>query len=134
VGAYTEARVNFPGSGANIDNWPAWWVCGPDWPAAGENDIAEGLGQLAVSYHSPSGANPNGDVIAGNWANAFHVYGVLRQASSSQVYYDGQMVASYPTDDNGAPESLIFDIMGGYGATVYGTGSQVLVDYARAWQ
>ena len=27
-----------------IYNWPAWWVSGPSWPAAGENDIADGLG------------------------------------------------------------------------------------------
>jgi hypothetical protein len=133
VGGYTEARVNFPGSGTAIDNWPAWWTSGPGWPAGGEHDIAEGLGKLTVTYHSPSGAHGQGSP-AGTWSNAFHVYGLYRQATSAKVYYDGQQVASYSTDDNGAPESLLVDVMDGYGQAVYGAGSQVLVDYIRAWQ
>ncbi len=114
VGGYTEARVNFPGSGTAIDNWPAWWTSGPGWPAGGEHDIAEGLGKLTVTYHSPSGAHGQGSP-AGTWSNAFHVYGLYRQATSAKVYYDGQEVASYSTDDNGAPESLLVDVMDGYG-------------------
>lgn len=133
VGAYTEARVNFPGSGMAIYNWPAWWTSGPGWPAAGEHDIAEGLGPLTVTYHSPSGAHGQGSP-AGSWANSFHVYGLYRKASSAEVYYDGKMVASYATDDDGAPQSLFFDVMDGYGMPVYGAGSKVLVDYVRAWQ
>jgi hypothetical protein len=133
VGGYTEARVSFPGSGTTIDNWPAWWTSGPGWPAGGEHDIAEGLGALTVTYHSPSGAHGQGSP-AGTWSNAFHVYGLYRQSTSAQVYYDGKQVASYSTDDNGASESLIVDVMNGYGPAVYGVGSQVLVDYIRAWQ
>jgi hypothetical protein len=133
VGGYTEARVNFPGSSAGVYNWPAWWTSGPGWPAGGENDIAEGLGKLTITYHSPSGAHPGGSP-AGTWQNGFHVYGLLRLASSAQVFYDGQMVASYATDDNGSPESLLFDVMDGWGPPSYGDGSQVLVDYVRAWQ
>jgi hypothetical protein len=133
VGGYTEARVQFAGSGMTIDNWPAWWTSGPSWPAGGEHDIAEGLGPLTVTYHSPSGSHPGG-VPQGNWADGFHVYGLLRQAGSAEVFYDGQMVASYPTDDSGKPESLLVDVMDGYGPAVYGAGSAVLVDYVRAWQ
>jgi hypothetical protein len=133
VGAYTEARVDFPGSGTAIDNWPAWWTSGPSWPAGGEHDIAEGLGTLTENYHSPSGAHNHG-TIAGTWSNAFHVYGLHRMASSADVYYDGQKVISYPTDDDGAAESLLFDVVDGYGQAVYGTPSGVLVDYVRAWQ
>jgi Glycosyl hydrolases family 16 len=133
VGGYTEARVNFAGSGMSIDNWPAWWTSGPGWPAGGENDIAEGLGQLTITYHSPSGSHPQGSPT-GNWASSFHVYGLYRMSGSAQVYYDGQMVASYTTDDNGDPQSLFFDVMDGYGTALYGAGSQMLVDYVRAWQ
>jgi hypothetical protein len=133
VGGYTEARVNFPGSGNAIYNWPAWWTSGPGWPAGGEHDIAEGLGKLTVTYHSPSGAHGQGSP-PGNWASSFHVYGLQRMAGSANVYYDGQRVASYSTDDNGSAESLLVDVMDGYGQAVYGTGSQVLVDYVRAWQ
>jgi hypothetical protein len=133
VGGYTEARVDFAGSGMNIDNWPAWWTSGPSWPAGGEHDIAEGLGPLTITYHSPSGAHGQGSP-AGNWASSFHVYGLYRMASSAQVYYDGNMVASYSTDDDGMPQSLLFDVMDGYGAEVYGSSAPVLVDYVRAWQ
>ena len=131
VGEYAEARVSFPGSGATIYNWPAWWISGPNWPAAGENDIAEGLGTLTVNYHSPSGAHNQG-TIPGTWSNAFHVYGALRKASSTDVYWDGVLVKSYPTDDNGQGEQLLVNV--GDGNThVYGTGSRVLVDYVRAF-
>jgi hypothetical protein len=133
VGGYTEARVNFPGAGTAIYNWPAWWTSGPSWPAGGEHDICEGLGMLTENYHSPSGAYNHG-AIPGTWSNAFHVYGLHRMASSADVYYDGQKVLSYATDDNGDPESLLFDIMDGYGTAMYGASSQVLVDYVRAWQ
>ncbi len=133
VGAYTEARVEFAGSGMSIDNWPAWWTSGPSWPAGGEHDIAEGLGSLTITYHSPSGAHGQGSP-AGSWADSFHVYGLYRLASSAQVYYDGHMVASYSTDDDGMPQSLLVDVMDGYGTAVYGSGAPVLVDYVRAWQ
>jgi hypothetical protein len=50
------------------------------------------------------------------------------------VYCDGVQVASYTTDDNGVPESLMVDVVDGHGQPVYGAGSQVLVDCIRAWQ
>lgn len=131
VGGVVEARVRFPGDGTEIYNWPAWWVSGPDWPAAGENDIAEGLGTLTVNYHSPSGGHNHGPV-PGVWSNAFHRYALHRARSSCDVYYDGRRVKSYPTDDNGRPQALILNV--GIGKThVYGARSQVRVDYVRGW-
>lgn len=131
VGQYVEASVLFHGSGNQINDWPAWWVSGPNWPSAGENDIAEGLAGdgLTVNYHSPSGSHNQGSV-PGVWSNAYHTYGVYRAANHADVYWDGKLVKSYPTDDNGQPESLIFNV-GGSG--VYGASSQVLVDWVRAW-
>ncbi len=129
VGEYVEARVRFPGNGTSIHNWPAWWISGPNWPAAGENDIAEGLGDLTVNYHSPSGAH-NKSTAPGTWSNAFHTYGVLRAKGHAYVYWDGHLVKSYPTDDNGQPESMIFNVGGG---GTYGEASQVQVDWVRAW-
>ena len=131
VGGYAEARIDFPGSGTSIDNWPAWWVSGPSWPAAGENDIAEGLGTLTVNYHSPSGSHNQG-TIPGTWASAFHTYGVYRKASSTDVYWDGVLVKSYATDDNGGPEELILNVGSGHTAS-FGAASQIKVDYVRAW-
>ncbi len=132
VGGFAEARISFPGSSSRpIYNWPAWWISGPSWPAAGEHDIAEGLGgKLTVNYHSPSGSHNQG-AIAGTWGNGFHTYGIYRKASSADVYWDGKLVKSYPTDDNGKGEELILNV-GGSGT--YGAASQIKVDYVRAWQ
>ncbi|TAH32291.1 glycosyl hydrolase family protein [Candidatus Saccharibacteria bacterium] len=131
VGSYAEARVYFPGNGTAIYNWPAWWTSGPNWPAAGEHDVAEGLGTLTVNYHSPSGSHNMG-TISGTWSNAFHTYGVYRKASSADVYWDGVKVKSYTTDDNGGAQSLLVNV--GYGNTkVYGVDSQVKVDWIRSW-
>jgi hypothetical protein len=131
VDGFAEARILFPGDGETIFNWPAWWSSGPDWPAAGENDIAEGLGRLTVNYHSPSGAHNQG-TIPGHWANAFHVYGLHRKPGACDVYYDGRLVIGYPTDDNGREQSLLLNVGAGNVAR-YGAGSEVLVDYVRAW-
>ena len=131
VGGYAEARVWFPGSGDDIYNWPAWWASGADWPAAGEVDIAEGLGDLTVNYHSPSGSHNQG-AVPGTWSAGWHIYGVLRNATSDDVYWDGKLVKSFPTDDNGQPEALILDV-GNSGGGVYGAASVVKVDYVRVW-
>jgi hypothetical protein len=134
VGAYAEARVFFPGDGRTIYNWPGWWTSGPNWPDAGEHDIAEGLESLTVNYHSPSGAHNQGSV-PGTWSNAFHTYGLHRKATSADVYWDGVLVKSYPTDDNGAGQSLLLNV-GSHssGGNVFGAAGQVRVDYVRVWR
>ena len=131
VGDFAEARIDFPGSGSTIYNWPAWWTSGPDWPAAGENDIAEGLGTLTTNYHSPGGAYNQG-TIPGTWSNGFHTYGLYRGAGFCNVYYDGVLVKTYTTNDNGNPQALLINV-GQAGNAVTGTASQVKVDYVRAW-
>jgi Glycosyl hydrolases family 16 len=133
VGAYTEARVLFPGDGRTIYNWPAWWTSGPSWPNAGEHDIAEGLGGLTVNYHSPSGVHNQG-TVPGTWSDAFHTFGLHRKATSADVYWDGVLVRSHPTDDNGAGQSLLFNV-GSHssGGNVFGAAGQMRVDYVRVW-
>ena len=136
VGGYTEARISFPGAtGEQWSNWPAWWASGSNWPSAGEHDIAEGLGGTpTVNYHSPSGPH-NFGTIAGVWGDTFHTYGVYRKAASADVYWDGQLVKSYPTDDNGIGEELIINLGVTTGKTPQiGTAGQVKVDYVRAWK
>jgi hypothetical protein len=129
VGGFAEARINFPGSGPTIYNWPAWWTGGANWPAGGEADIAEGLGTLTTNYHSPSGAH-NFGTIPGTWSNAFHTYGLYRGAGYNEIFYDGKLVKRYTTDDNGQPQALILT-NGPGNITMY--GSPVKVDYVRAW-
>jgi beta-glucanase (GH16 family) len=136
VGHCAEARVLFPGDDASqpIYNWPAWWTSGPNWPAAGEHDIAEGLGgALTVNYHSRSGAHNHG-APAGDWNDAFHIYTLCRKASSADVYWDGALVRSYATDDNGQRQALLLNIGKSTSRTpVLGNAGAVRVDYVRAW-
>lgn len=137
IGMYAEARVSFPGDGDKLYNWPAWWISGRPWPSAGEHDIAEVLGgKLTVNYHSPSGAHNQG-AVPGSWANAFHVYGIHRKAATADVYWDGELVKSYATDDNGDGQYLIFNVghdTSARAAVAYGADSQVKVDYVRVWK
>ena len=135
VGEYAQARIRFAGDGGRIDNWPAWWISGPNWPSGGENDIAEGLGgSLTINYHSPAGTLNTGSV-RGVWADGFHTYGVYRGALYSRVFWDGRLVRTYRTDDDGAPELLIFTMgYGRDGSTAYtGASGEMVVDYVRAW-
>jgi len=142
VGGFAEARVYFPGSevtGEDFYNWSAWWTSGPAWPAAGEHDVAEVLTDIApassltVNYHSPSGAHNQGEP-PGDWNNAFHTYGIHRKASTADVYWDGQLVKTYATDDNGADEFLLFTVGKSNSRTpVTGSAGELQVDYARVW-
>jgi hypothetical protein len=133
VGGYAEARIYFPGSGTTLYNWPAWWTSGPNWPAGGEWDICEGLGTMTSSYHSTT-TNVLLGTTPGVWSGGFHVYGLHRLADRGDIYYDGVLVQSHASSDNGAPQYMILNVGAGYGPAVYGTGSQVKVDYVRAWE
>jgi hypothetical protein len=137
VGSFVEARIYFPGSsGTTLYNWPAWWANSTEgYPRSGEHDIAEvlGSGTLTVNYHSPSGAHNQGSV-PGNWGNSYHTYALHRQASKADVYWDGRLVKSYDTDDDGAPEDLILNVGSGAGPTKTGAEGAMRVDYVRAWR
>ena len=131
---YVEARIKFPGNANGLYNWPAFWSTGQSWPATGENDIAEVLSaKMTVNYHSSSGAHNQG-TVPGNWANEYHTFGLHRKAASSDVYFDGVLVKSYPTDDGNAPQYLVLNVGKSSANPVYGPASQVSVDYVRAWQ
>jgi beta-glucanase (GH16 family) len=134
TGDYVEARINFPGdSSGRLYNWPAWWASGPNWPAAGEHDIAEVLGgELTVNYHSPSGAHNQG-AVSGSWANSFHVYGLHVLPGRAEVFWDGKLVKSYATDDNGQGQALLINV-GRSGTAVTGAASQVKVDWVHAYR
>ena len=134
VGDYVEASVHFPGNGSSLYNWPAFWASGPSWPVAGEHDVAEVLGgRLTANYHSPSGSHNQG-APAGYWGDAFHTYGVHRKATSADVYWDGRLVKSYATDDDGRGQALLINVGSGSGPDVYGAAGAVKVDWVRAWR
>lgn len=126
VGEYVEARIQFP---AGLPNWDAWWTAGPDWPAAGEIDIAEVLsGELTVNYHGDQSTNYGAP--AGDWDGAFHTYGVHRKARAADVYWDGRLVRSFPTYDNGQGQSLLLNVGGG---PAIGPAAELKVDYVRLY-
>lgn len=134
---YAEARVYFPGSGETVYNWPAWWTVGADDDVQGENDIAEGLGEMTVNYHGPCAQNYG--QIPGVWVNGFHRYGLHRYRTAdgearSDVYYDGQLVKSFRVCDGLAPQYLVFNVGTKESREqVYGSASQVKVDWVRVW-
>lgn len=134
VGDYVEASVLFPGDGTELYNWSAFWASGPDWPAAGEHDIAEVLrGQMVVVYHSRAGSDNYGPV-EGYWGDAFHTYGLHRRQHSADVYYDGRLVRSYPTSDNGKGEAVLINVGAKSGRDAFGDKGAVRVDWVRAWR
>jgi beta-glucanase (GH16 family) len=136
VGDYAEARIDFAGDGASIYNWPAFWAAGPGWPASGEQDVFEGLGSATVNYHyAVDGVNTQAGpfYIPGVWSDGFHTYGVYRGSDYCDVYWDGQLVKSYPTDDDGDPEYLILEVGSG-NTPAFGAQGQMVVDYVREWQ
>jgi hypothetical protein len=136
VGGVVEARIFFPGNGTNLYNWPAFWANDTaSYPAGGENDIAEvlGAGVMTVNYHSPSGAYGMG-AVPGYWGGAFHTYTLHRKTGSCDVYYDGALVKSYATDDNGRNEDIILNVGVRSSPTQTGAAGAIKVDYVRAWQ
>lgn len=135
VGGFVEARINFPGSGTTIYNWPAFWACQMQagWcnNAAGEIDIAEGLGALTINYHSPT-SNQGTGTVPGTWAGGYHTFGVYRSATQDKVYWDGTLVRTITTSDNGQPEDIILEEGEASGRTQV-TPSTMQVDYVRGW-
>jgi beta-glucanase (GH16 family) len=136
VGDFAQARIQFAGSGTTVDNWPAFWTAGPGWPASGEQDIFEGLGTATTNYHyAVDGNNTQAGpfLIPGDWAGSFHSYGIYRGKNYCDVYWDGQLVKTYSTDDNAGLEYLLLT-EGAANTLSFGASGQMLVDYVRVWQ
>ncbi len=134
TGTYIEGRVYFQGDGSSsIDNWPAFWTSGTPWPSHGEIDIAEGYdGTLTTNYWYNSGAGPtasNGPFNPGSWSDGYHIYAVDRENGQNYVYWDGKLIRSYQSHDDGGNEFIILNV-GSRG----GSGTQLKADYVRAWK
>lgn len=129
---YFEARIYLPGSNGQIQNWPAFWLNGENWPTDGELDIMEGLsGKAGWHFHSPSGGP--GETEAGNYTG-WHTYGALWEPGKVTYYYDGVEVGEISTGITSSPMYLILnngisDSLGGPTAV----GSTMLVDWVHVY-
>lgn len=137
VGDYVEARLWFPGNGTAIYNWSAWWINSTDeYPAGGEHDVAEVLaGKVKVVYHDKDKKGLPSLAPPGYWGNKWHTFGVHRKTESADVYWDGNIVRSYQTNDDGRPLDLILNIGVRDGSpTKLGEEGAMRIDYVRAWR
>jgi beta-glucanase (GH16 family) len=140
--------------------WPALWMLGNNittvsWPACGEMDIMELLGQepqivhATVHFATPGGPRNISKSITktgGTFSDAFHVYSLVWEEDRMQFYVDDQLIndisRSNITPNNypfNAPFFFIFNIaVGGNwpgspdATTVF--PQWMFVDYVRVFQ
>nr|WP_297524592.1 glycoside hydrolase family 16 protein [uncultured Roseateles sp.] len=111
---YFEIRAKLPcGQGT----WPAIWMLGSqgDWPASGELDILEHMGQkpdwVFSTVHTTSGHGGHGVGDGRRLATAcaqFHTYQMLWTPKEIRFGIDGQVHAAYPNLGQG-PAQWPFD-------------------------
>lgn len=131
-----SARIRLP-AGAGL--WPAFWLLGAgDWPATGEIDVMENVGDAGWTSQALHGPGYSGDTPlahrspfpAGQDATGWHVYTVIWGTASIVFLVDGRVVYTVNRAeverygrwafDN--PKFLIlnFALGGGYPAAVNG--------------
>ncbi|WP_421918623.1 family 16 glycosylhydrolase [Marinifilum sp.] len=149
-----DVRAKLPKGGGT---WPAIWMLGAnfpevDWPACGEIDIMEGIGNdpghIQCALHTPSsfGATVNMEsTTVADASDEFHVYSVnwsenqITFLIDDEVYYtyapESKSADNWPYD---ADQFLILNVaMGGtLGGTIDPafTESSMEIDYVRVYQ
>lgn len=155
---FIEARLKLP-SGQGI--WPAFWMLGSNigsvgWPACGEIDIMENignnawLGTIQSTLHGPNYSGANGLAgkysINGAFRDGYHLFQVLWKQDSIQFYVDGNLyhtrtrssVGSNPWPFN-APMFLILNLAvggnwPGYPDSTTTFPQNYMIDYVRVYQ
>ena len=145
-----EARAKLP---VGRGTWPAIWMLGADfetniWPAAGEIDIMEHVGndqdRIFGSTHDPNNFGGNartGSVVIPNVSTEFHVYAAEWTPTEIRFYVDDQLYHSV-SNNTSLPFNKDFFIilnvaMGGtFGGAIDNafTASTMEIDYIRVYQ
>jgi beta-glucanase (GH16 family) len=114
-----EARMKVP---AGTGLWSAFWMLGDDittvgWPASGEIDVTEVLGQDPFTYrttiHGPDGGS--GYSLGQNFksstslASQFNTYGVSWKPNSITFLFNGAPWATVTPSDLSSGQSWVFD-------------------------
>jgi hypothetical protein len=145
-----EVRAKLP-TGAGT--WPAIWMLGADydtntWPACGEVDIMEHVGNSQNEIHSTlhypgnSGANGNGNSIQlPNVSSEFKIYEVEWTPTNITFTADGNVVHTFTNSASTTFNSDFFFILnvamgGNFGGTIDSgfTQSTLEIDYIRVYQ
>jgi beta-glucanase (GH16 family) len=115
-----EARMQLP-LGKGI--WPAFWMLGDDidavrWPAAGEIDVMENIGEAGRIYSTLHGPGYSGakaisapyDLPAGEAVNAgFHVYAVEWSPERIRFYFDDRLIVERTPKDLPQGTKWVYD-------------------------
>lgn len=145
-----EARAKLPSGGGT---WPAIWMLGADfetnpWPAAGEMDIMEHVGNqqdvIFGSTHDPNNFGGNartGSTVVNGVSESFKVYEMEWTANEIKFAVDGEIYFTVPNDGSLPFNKDFFFIinvaMGGtFGGEVDSNFEQstLEVDYIRMYQ
>ncbi|WP_026728667.1 glycoside hydrolase family 16 protein [Flavobacterium denitrificans] len=144
-----EVRAKLPVGGGT---WPAFWMLGDNidtapWPACGEVDILESVGNNPnvnhSSLHSPgrSGNTPDtATTTVPNSATEFHVYAAEWTAESIKFYVDDNLFYTYANSSSTPFNANFFLILnlamgGNFGGKVDPnfTSATFEVDYVRVY-
>ena len=115
-----EARMRLP-VGKGI--WPAWWMLGDDidtvkWPAAGEIDVLECIGDPLTIYSTVHGPGYSGGkgisakfaVPAGEEVDrGFHVYAVEWAPNDIRFFFDKHLIAERTPKDLPQGTKWVYD-------------------------
>jgi len=144
-----EVRAKLPVGGGT---WPAFWLLGDNidtvgWPACGEIDILESVGNnpnvIHSSLHSPgrSGNTPDTKTTtAANSTTEFHIYAAEWSAESIKFYVDDNLFYTYKNSSTTPFNQKFFIILnlamgGNFGGAVDPnfTSATFEVDYVRVY-
>ncbi|MDT0622237.1 glycoside hydrolase family 16 protein [Croceitalea vernalis] len=145
-----EARAKLPTGGGT---WPAIWMLGANfpevgWPAAGEMDIMEHVGNqqdiVFGSTHDPNnfgGTARTGSTLVAGVSEEYHIYEMEWTSTEIQFAVDGQVYHTVTNDGTLPFNNDFFFIMnvamgGSFGGDIDAafTDSTMEVDYIRMYQ